>query len=272
MINEEISRLLSFEESLHIELNRLCRPLFGSDAITSFSYLHFRDDNKFIQLCTHKSWTMEYLTGASIEVDNCFQEQMRQALQHMRAHPFLWPEKTEGNPTLKKLVDFGLWNGFTIYKRDNESTHAWAFTGNLAHTNINDFYLRNMDRLWDFCQSFVTYLETKYSDDLEKVYISLHNPLEGNKQSESQADKLPAIIIPTKKVKLFTPTGSIMISRKDWQTLELIAKGLGSKQIASWLNISPRSVESRVVSLRDRLGAFSKDKLVAIYEMNKLNL
>lgn len=270
MMDKEITKLLTFDASLNAELNKLCKPLFDCGAITSFSYMHFRDDHKFIQLCTNNSWSVESLTETPIEVDNCFQEQMRQAIEHMHVHPFLWPHKTENNPTLTKLIDFGLWNGFTIYKRDTKSTHAWAFTGNLDHSNINDFYLRNMDPLWDFCQSFVTYLETKHGADLEKAYILLHKPLEKDDQIEEKVALLPPGIILTNRVKLFTGSGSVFVSRKEWQALELIAKGYSSKQIASQLNISPRSVESRIISIKDRLGVYSKDKLISIYELNKI--
>ena len=55
----------------------------------------------------------------------------------------------------------------------------------------------------------------------------------------------------------------VMLSDRERQVLECIARGLSSKQCALELGIAPRTVERHVENLRNKLHARNKPHLVA---------
>jgi DNA-binding CsgD family transcriptional regulator len=55
----------------------------------------------------------------------------------------------------------------------------------------------------------------------------------------------------------------VMLSQRELEVLECIAKGLSSKECAQQLGIAPRTVERHVENLRNKLNARNKPHLVA---------
>lgn len=68
--------------------------------------------------------------------------------------------------------------------------------------------------------------------------------------------------------KLELPTQAIpsleSLSKREWDVLQMIAQGVGTKQIAEKLFLSVKTVESHRVSLKKKLGIQSKDFLAVI--------
>lgn len=60
------------------------------------------------------------------------------------------------------------------------------------------------------------------------------------------------------------------VSEREYECLELLAKGGTAKSIANILSISPRTVETHLTSLKTKFDLSSKQELIALYYENRL--
>ena len=69
--------------------------------------------------------------------------------------------------------------------------------------------------------------------------------------------------------RLPSATGGASLSSREWEVLELMAKGTSTAQMADALFVSKVTIRSHVASILRKLGAADRDEAVRLYEQNR---
>lgn len=133
----------------------------------------------------------------------------------------------------------------------------------LFHDSIDLFYLKYDLSLLSFCDS-QTHAETLINKEL-------FHPYEKELLYPSQKLGLPMPVQkPSKKISLSLDKETVNISLREAQCLWFLARGRTAKQIASELNLSPRTVESYMDNIKNKTRISCRSSLVDLFHQNLL--
>ena len=272
---ESVKPIIDFNLSIKEKILEICRPLFDNFDVTYFEYIQILNNGTVFYISTNKEW-LEYSLNNKMFDDD---EHVR-LCSIARAENYryvVWDTlKLENTKLLSNYFHHDIWNGLTINEDEKESFNIYSFATTKSNTNLNKFFVNNF-HLFDH---FIFYFKQRLEQVLKmqpKCSILNATPLHDmntllkmdNYQSKV-GDFLNQTKLPQFKIK--TDNKIISVSNRELQCLRLLSLGKTSKEIGNQLEISHRTVESYISTVKIKTGLFFKNELLNFFEKSPARL
>lgn len=223
------------------DISDIVAPLRAYD-ITYFAYAKSYADGSRILLSSHVDDFQAYLTNKHYLQGNC---EARPNLYQRQA--VLWSALPNQHLYQFSKEHFDIDHGLTLVEPGEKNCEFFAFASSHDHPEVVNFYLNNLDIIKRFTGHFKE-KAGKIIDQAEKHKIMLpqhHDAMRTYSMSELQ--------------ELFT---NIKVTRRQTDCINLLLEGASTKEIASQLKLSPRTVEYYIEMLRAKFHAQNKSDLI----------
>lgn len=246
------------------DIEDICSPLRSLN-ITTFANVKMNSDNSFSVLSNNptclKMWMQKQYYRADISTD------------FSRCHLLnciVWDSIDAKGKTalfLKDAADNRHNHPFTIIRKRDDHINAYSFGTDLKNDFINQLYINNFDLLENFIEHFHAAIDE--SKTLKAAYdFEFKNPV-GEINHES------ALLFEQRQRNEFynalsKKQSSYGLTTRELDCIPMILSGKTMREMAKTLNISPRTIENHLSSLKIKMNA--KNKEVLIIKLMKLNL
>lgn len=212
-------------------LTDIMLPLLKSHGITVFNYYKMYFDGRVIRLSTDRASTENYFKKNYLEKLTLPKIPLDKPLNY-----FIWLTEDCPEMLLDNAINFDISNGISLAERHSDYMEYFAFATTRNNTSIiNTFYINNFDLLQKYCLYFRDQAK-KLLDIAEKNHI-----LTKNKNLLRDPSKID-----------FSTNTSQLLTNRQLECALLLIKGMKYKEIASQLNISPRTVEVHLNQLKTK--------------------
>ena len=235
---------------LYLDESQICKKLFRLDS----------NLNAFKWLCDN-----------AVDNGRDYATAIRQAKLNQDSY-FMTPKNTS-DYLIQAFRGFGLLDALTIYNRHDDFIECWTFYSTYDCSLLSGTVLNN--QTLDIFSKFKTYFSRKLQDLDPHYQIGIDYPIgidlsplknqinDTSKFIDSLAPYHNPMEINGKKVS---------ISKREWECWRLIAIGQSVKGIANILGgISPRTVESYIQNLKQKIECYNKTSLAKLFSENFKN-
>lgn len=255
---------LSYNLSVIDELQKICNALFLNSCIKSFRYFRVFENGLYLNLSTNHEWLHERMlkiphNGKSFHKPLCAAVDNKYSL-------FLWQDNFS-DPIVSLLKEFNIFNGVTVYKRNGSSVEAWSFGATLEDVAAQNYYINNVD----FLKKFITFF-----NNTAKILIDT-----ADASKLAQFNEKIFIIDPSESPKKLNSLSSDSqnatkdlhhLSKRELECLQILSMGKTFKEVAKTMSVSPRTIESHINSIKNKLNSNSKSDLIKYYWENILHI
>lgn len=232
----------------------ICKPFFSKDTFSFFDYGRVTKQGEFYGLTVNAD---------SFKIFFELQYQILQPFNNYRLQEnkfyyfFHMPASldTDYAYSLRQVYKItGSDHGFSIVRKQKDFFDAFFFSSPLPHHHAINFYLNQLPRLKDFLE----YFQNKAA---RLIHISAENKI-------ILPDKmLPQIWNNTHyeeivTQKSFADEKKIKLTKREQEVLMYFCKGYTIKELASLLNLSPRTIEMHLKNLKDKFQIKKKSVLI----------
>ena len=265
---------LQYNEAASPIINGICEPLFRYSGLRTFTYMRFEKD-RFFHSSNNLPLANYYTTN------NFYQKHLERYAVEISQIPigsfgFFFRKHDVGADSLSKnivdtLAHFNVAHGLSFYWRGTNNIEGFHFGTISENELILNFYLNHMDLLKKFANYFkekafehITPIKPHFSvipdssvfckiEELERKNGSMHS---------SPQDLWPAIST--------NGSGTQHLSRREIECLAILAHGKKVKEIAQYLLIAPRAVETHLNFAKLKLG-LNTSQLIDYYWRSNLS-
>lgn len=249
-------------------VQNICKPLFQNSLINYFEYVKVYNNGKGVRLDT-KNGFLPYLHRNNNYLDlNTLDKNNRIQFISMNCLPSGIDERSLSTINLFSNK-FDLDNIFTFRKNSGDVLELASFgTSRGKDWSIANYYYSHIDYL----ENFIRYFKTQAKNIIE-LLEKPHNILTFNRHtnhveyfSSTNNQNKSNIFI---NVWTDSYADTVSLTRREWDCMKLLAHGKTAKETAYVLNISYRTVESYIDTLKHKLHCTNKSLLADIYWLNK---
>lgn len=244
------SNAAKIAESKQQDIRMICEELF---ARTSIVYFH---------------WGNVYNNGTGCCLNTNFQWHKYFFLQDFHLHSKHFTQ--EGYSLIKTRADysqeaddaknlFNIDNKFEITRKIKNGYEVFGFAGSAGDDAVNEFYLNSQT----FLSQFTYYFKDK-ARELIKLARHKENLIQispGNLPSEEEPLQEKSEFL-VRRYYLDSKLSNY-ITKREFDVLILSLRGYSSKEAARQLKLSPRTVESYMLSCKSKLHCMTKKELFA---------
>jgi len=167
------------------------------------------------------------------------------------------------------LARFGLWYLYDIIKRHQGyfEYHCFATTKKNQDQLVN-FYLNENDTLLSFISDFNKKFKERIVDADRNKYV-LDPRMQTNFSGLGKnVEQNP---IKRKRYYLHENNPSVFLTHRELETASYLMRGYSSKEIAKQNALSPRTIESYIVNIKNKLGCSSKSAIIKLLLSSELS-
>lgn len=245
----KISSLVELNRVINNKILKKFTSLFNSSPIDLFSYRKYYETGKHLALCTREDWQDHYLHNID-DIGPVFRKAIIDATKYKNVY-FLWPNKRK-DQFLKELWSFNIWNGISIFYKDNQHVESFTFACNQNTKLANNYFINNLEILNYYIEYFSSI--KKYIKISKNQLPTLKNPILFNKKEKNHIEKID------------------MISQRERECLMLISKGHTAKSGADVLNISYRTFEKHIFNIKKKTNLYTKPQILSLLVNTKSKL
>lgn len=149
-------------------------------------------------------------------------------------------------------------NGLCFVQRFQNYYNLIAFGAPIKEKNIVNFYLNNLGLLKNFIDEFQdTAKEIIFQADKKRIFLT------------------PDLMDPNTKKLLWSKNKKfqfdynnihITLSFREWECLNLLSRGNSIKNIALKFKLSPRTVETYLARLKNKIGLSNKSEILSLFQ------
>jgi hypothetical protein len=257
MVGLDLSKHHSLISSQYID--SICSPALNSIGITYFNYIKIH----------HVDSSRELLTNNAQWIDHFYKNELYKSvgavdIEHLLPKGyFLWSELNSDDPVYSQGKEsFNIDNGISFVVKRKDVTYLYIFASTRENTQINNFYIRNIDLL----KRFILYFNDKASAlmklaEKNKIYLPEKQIILPDKSKQvhvSQAERekfYKSTCI--EKYYLLSESDDLYLTKKQAECVAYLIEGATAKQCANALNISYRTVESYINDIKNRIYEFT---------------
>jgi DNA-binding CsgD family transcriptional regulator len=158
---------------------------------------------------------------------------------------FFWDESLPTTPVTMAREKFNLNHGMTIVRREKKHYDMIAFALDRPHANPYGLYMTILPQLeWFICQFEKNQAKEISTIEQERIYLPVVN----------QDVNCKNLCLKTGRVDFEVMGKSTHITLKELNCIRALAKGYSYKEVANGLSISPKTVETYLVRVKNRTG------------------
>lgn len=255
------------------EFKEICAPIYGI-GIDNFGYMKIFPDGTYLSLMDYPEYQKHYFSSIK-KNSTVFLESVDERLLNKRLGfasldtSRITRDSTRSNSDtiIHLLDDYGVSRIFSFYKINKDYIEWFSFCLNKSSSSNPQFFLNNSFLLEEFIRYF-NYKSIHLRDTKNKKKLGI---FEQNYQLNMQSaeDKLSQNITNFLQQIHFTDCGmkdfngdQVKLSHREIECLEYLALGYSVKEIASNINLSPRTVESYIEHSKHKTGFHFKSDLI----------
>lgn len=256
--NPHSKPMVDFNRDNAHKINTLCSPLKQHFGISAFGYLRAFDNGSYILISNNDAF-LEAVAGQ----DCCFRSNYfaMQADLFCKYEPCvdIWPDEVD-DEAINLYRTRGLHNGMTIAKEIDGSIEACWFSDNQEHSAMKDFYRKHSSVLDDFINHFRNLSGTLtdpngpaklgISPYLTRTYPDIGKIFKTSTPWERDIQEFSYSMNSLVSTEIYEIAKRYSLSPRELQCLSYVVSGYTVKEIARILNISPRTVETYLSSVR----------------------
>ncbi len=253
--------IAQYQESILDHLKEMTQPLFDNSGIRTFAYRKFFRDGRSFGISTNHEWNKwhnEHLLKLEGSIP-IYENDIRETVINTQYSCFRIGEPDNRDVLCMKLHDFDIWNTLCVYKKNNDFIEGFYFAGTKENLNIINFFLNNVV---DF-DNYIFYLKNYFFNSINK-------------------DTIDQLLLPTILKESFSPLPNflenggilykegetILLTAREAECLHYFSQGYTIKEIAKTLNLSPRTIETFINKLKNKMGVYYKSDLIKVYFEN----
>ncbi|MBN8828670.1 MAG: hypothetical protein J0H68_08180 [Sphingobacteriia bacterium] len=259
--NKIISNALEYNNVVSETLDELSSPLKDNFGITTIAYARF-NDNKIFHISNNVDWYDFYITNGFFDSPHHQTE-----INNLVSDKYVVLRKGN-NKFVQAMHRFNVWHGISIYKRSNDLIEMWNFATYKNNENILNFYLNNLSLL----EKFIIYVKNKAGD----IFNPSNNGIWLNRKKSiilPQAfdnSKAHQFLSETSLDKFKLENSSATLTKKEMDYLYYLSLGKSIKEISYIMNISPRTLETRLNYMKNKLNCSYKSDLIQVFHESSL--
>lgn len=227
---------------LKSKIQEVSLNFLNSFGFSYFQYLRCYADGS-IGLLTNNTSLLEYfpLVENSPVVFSSFTEEHQNAPDYW----FLWDEELPEFPVQLAREKFNIRNGITFVRRSKFYYDMIAVALPAEQENPGSFYLNKIKAIEQFIREFD-------ADNKDLIQLMNKNPIS---LPEPYRDaNYQNICLRQGRIAVMGQSGKTYITAQELACLRLLMQGDSYKQIAKQLNVSPRTVDTYVLRMKQRTG------------------
>lgn len=263
---------LSYNLTLIEKLENIGKPLFDNLGVKAYGYAKFFFDGKcYIDLFSDASWQHHYFElfhcSALIQKDL---KTLKEVLKKEGVGYVLW-----GNSVIEKedaivaaSYEFNLWHGLRIYEKHTDGIECWHFVASIDNYRVVNLYLNSLDLFKHFILYFrdktSSFINTSMKGILAELEESIFNDECGLSDFTQQKQEF---LKNTDINHYYLEKGDfkVALSRREAQCLNYLQQHKTVKEIAKFMELSPRTVESYLNNVKMKAGCSSINALLNIF-------
>jgi len=258
-LNEEHFFLTSAQD-----IDQICAPLKKHFGITSFVYQKNFFKGGEIRLSNQPYW-LKHFYNQEYYKDSLFEKAKPDEYQ---SGFVLWSELQNHSTVLNAAKEFHIAHGITLTLKTSDGIELYFLGTTPGNNKITSLYLNNMDLL----ERFISYFKDKAKNIIReackhKIYI--HKHYDSNQLNKENI----AIFSPNEKInresfleetllKSFIIDEKTILTKRELDCAFCLLRGDTSQEMSEFLFISPRTAESHIDALRQKLNCKSKSALI----------
>ncbi len=255
-------------------LQELTLPLFRTFDLTTFGYKRLLQDGRYIFVSTNQPWVEHHLKNIHTH-GNFFTTAMNDALLTDGFHRVLWPGRATDH-FLEALHYWKMWNGINFYKKNGDFIELWTFSTSPDKYQDPNAYLN----ILPYLERFIVYFNATTADIFSKADDQKLAVCNDGQTIFSPSPLLnPDACLITfleqttiNQLPVHGKNGLCYLSKQESRCLKLLATGKSAKEIANFLNLSPRTVEGYIDHIKLKLGYSCKSALIHTLNESLLRL
>lgn len=272
-----------YNKSIHDILISICEPVLSNYNIKHFRYMKMFNDYSYLSLGTNLEYLKHYLNNIK-EPGKIFEPAKIYATpllvpKEKEFTYFLWPSnyvKEETDPLYNILYEFNVWNGFTVSRKQANYVETWSFATDKNCPLISQFYINNTQLL----DHFILYFQNKLAPFIDNITSDklaiFQNSFNLNfsiDQSQIQKD-IDKFLKDSNLTNIHIKdlNTNVRLTPRELECLFHISMGKTSKKIGDLLNISVRTVETHINSIKAKTNIHFKSDLSSLIPLEELLL
>jgi DNA-binding CsgD family transcriptional regulator len=253
-----------FSENISPRVEEVCQPLFTNLGLKHYGYVKIYANGLMLRLATDHNWTKKYFNY------EFFNDQDFYSVDHLFSNGIYY-DLVAGEPKsqhFKALYNHGVGNICIIYEKYNTFANVWFFGADKNATEILELYKNNSELL----NHFNLYFKEKFIDIIKEydAKILIKTKLEPLKNEFVEKDNISLFSeqIKCNKFYLEGKYKHLSFTPREIECLKYFSLGKSMKEIAALTNLSPRTVETYLKQMKDKIGCNSKSQLIKIFYEN----
>ncbi len=236
----------------------ICRPLFKQLGLNYFHFLRAYKDGSAFALYSRMDWH-DYFWQHEFRPVIPLQQQQQQSLKLDSRYISLWEGVVQDRILHAAQTHFDLHKPIAINNINAEYMDSFAFAGSTSNLSLVNNYFANLDVLVRFTNEFYVKAEDLIAaaDANKNILQPCVSPVEINLLSNLSPN-----------LNLLGFNGNVMLTFKEFESLQLLLAGLSAKEISIYLNRSVRTIESHLISIKNKLGCNKKSEIFFIALQN----
>jgi DNA-binding CsgD family transcriptional regulator len=248
--------LNQYNEQKSAQLRQIIDEDLKNSPIKEFAFQRFYPQGRHLSLFSHVDYR-KYYFNSRIDLGITFYNIIIN-LKRGESLFYIWPNNSH-DEIFNILLSFNIYYGMTIFIKEEQYVDAYHFSGDRDSYLLN-FYINNIIILKNFIKCFKEKAQKLIITNEEKI-LGIHTGI----YKIDNFNHTDVTFSHRSKVEAIIDGKTVLIGSQEFKCLELLAQGHSHKIIAIKLNLSPRTVESYIASLKRKLGLFSKDSLVDFF-------
>ncbi len=252
----------------------ICLPMRQHFGMRSLVYKRVFKDGREISLSTHPEWVAYYF-----ENELFHESALEKEIEHYVKGHLIWSQIPTHSPILEAVAErYKISNGITLIRPDDHGEYCeFYFLGAApGDSSFAQQCTNNMDLLDQFTEHF-RYHACGLIEKLEKQPIHVIDKYERNKvnvidipcyQNQSRRHQFIADLNRNGAV-VSVGNDMVMLTRRETEIAHLILSGMTMKQVAEQCHISPRTVETHIDHLKQKLRVHKKPQLLQLLKTAK---
>lgn len=258
-----------YDKMISSQLAPFCDSFLQAMGLTTFLYGRAFYDGRYIIISNNIEWVKTCLLNI-YTIENTVLHTRLQSVTSEEPLYNMWC--TSPNCKLIQLHNsLGIWHGFDIIFRLEDSVEGWSFSTSQDRQEINQLYLNNIKVF----HRFILYLKEtapflfEIKDNKQLAVFKNSSDLSFH-SSFSHKEEVNKFIssLPSKGYSLMINNSIVKLSPREVECIFHFSQGKTTKEIAKILSISPRTVEDYIKNVKLKTRQSSKSVLADMLKDN----
>tara|TARA_A100000171_G_scaffold43949_1_gene46346 strand:- start:4968 stop:5804 length:837 start_codon:yes stop_codon:yes gene_type:complete len=254
MINEQRFIVKSYNESILEELSNIAAPIQDALGVSLLTFRRLYTNGKIIHLSNHKEWLDSSFENSFWQSSSSLLRINQIAVNEQYAH--IWKEDAHRqDPVYNAMFSHNMWNGLTLYDKRDDYVDLWSFATDRENHQVLDVYVNELRTI----KQFILYLHDKgkplFLPDNLDISISTENHFSTSNPAPEVEKREP--LFKTEKYYLDSKFEKYL-TRKEFLCLILVAEGKSTKDVSRALDLSHRTVDSHINSIKRKTDSHFK--------------